>query len=41
MLDTVPRAVESLYQLYDEETKTEKLNDVAMITQQGYPSRLI
>lgn len=32
MLDTVPRVVESLNQLYDEETKTEKLNDVAMIT---------
>lgn len=41
MLDTVPRVVESLNQLYDEETKTEKLNDVAMITQQGYSSCLI
>lgn len=41
MLDTVQRTVKSLYQLYDEETKTEKLNGVAMITQQSFPSCLI
>lgn len=41
MLDAVQRTVESLYQLYDEETKTEKLNGVAMITLQSFPSCLI